>query len=237
MRSPCPQKLLNQSWPANKTQALNGFLYRDKAGGGRRTEAATALKLNISLDDIAAIEERFLAEKRGALFQVWEGETDFEALLNQQNYRHEDKTYCLSMPVDQFDAKFFPEISEHPAPTSEHKALWEQCDMSKHHFATMARVTHPKTSLVFRKNNIAQGACFAVIVDDHIVVHALFSKADQRNQGIGSALLKHAAQWGKKSKAKHISLFVEKENVVALGIYKKLGMKIIAHYHYRLKEL
>nr|WP_246399813.1 GNAT family N-acetyltransferase [Amaricoccus macauensis] len=97
----------------------------------------------------------------------------------------------------------------------------------------MARAPGPKIYLLGRHGDRVGGAGFAAIHGDAVVMHAVEVTPAARRTGIGAAMVRAAAAWGRERGAGRLLLAVTQANVGATALYRGLGFEEAAAYHYR----
>jgi RimJ/RimL family protein N-acetyltransferase len=73
-------------------------------------------------------------------------------------------------------------------------------------------------------------------VSHHVAELGLMVAAGQRRQGVGTALMREAAAWARRSGVTKLELHVFPHNEPAIALYRKLGYQDegIRHRHYRI---
>jgi ribosomal protein S18 acetylase RimI-like enzyme len=75
----------------------------------------------------------------------------------------------------------------------------------------------------------------AVLERKHVGIHDLAIHPNYKRQGFAQSLLKRILQWGKENSAEHVYLTVQGDNVGAIKLYTKIGLKDRYHYRYLIK--
>lgn len=224
------------TWPARSRAPVGPFIYRDGAGGGSRTSAAT-LAGDVSSDALDQIEARFAADARPALFQIRTGEATFDALLAERGYTMFDPTLCLAAPIEAF-APSDPKCSYVSwPPVSIQREMWAEGGIGPARLAVMDRACTPKTSLLGRIKDRPAGVGFVALSGSVAVLHALETTPSERRQGMAQILVRLAADWARAQGATALTLQVTRANTAALALYSSLGLHEIGQYHYRTKPM
>jgi GNAT superfamily N-acetyltransferase len=240
----CPNAYITAfeaTWPALRCDPVGPFIYRDGAGGGSRTSAAT-LDGNFSTGDVSAdaldqIEARFAADARPALFQIRTGEAAFDALLIERGYTMFDPTLCLAAPIEAF-APSDPKCSYVSwPPVSIQREIWAEGGIGPARLAVMDRACAPKTSLLGRIKDRPAGVGFVALSGSIAVLHALEITPTERRKGMARILVTLAADWARTQGAATLALQVTRANTAALALYSSLGLREIGQYHYRTKPM
>lgn len=235
----CPDDYITAfeaTWPALRRDPVGPFIYRDGAGGGSRTSAAT-LAGDVSADALDQIEARFAADARPALFQIRTGEDAFDALLAKRGYTMFDPTLCLAAPIETF-APSDPKCSYVSwPPVSIQREIWAEGGIGPARLAVMDRACAPKTSLLGRIKDRPAGVGFVALSGSIAVLHALEITPTERRKGMARILVTLAADWARTQSAATLALQVTRANTAALALYSSLGLREIGQYHYRTKPM
>lgn len=224
---------LDATWPARKTQEVDGWLLRDGAGGGKRVSAASQLSSEADID-IAADAMRAMSQV--PLFQVRQGETALDARLAAAGYAVVDPVWIYLAPA----ADLIDGLSEQSRiyrgqfPVAAMQEIWAAGGIGPSRLAVMDRAAAPKSWLMTRIEDRPAGVAFVSVSGAIGMVHAVEVSTAHRRQGVARALLSGAATFAADNGAGHLALAVTKANVAANSLYQSLGMKVAAGYHYRI---
>ena len=94
----------------------------------------------------------------------------------------------------------------------------------------------PKTAIIARWNDHPGGCAFVGIHNKIAMLHALEILPNQRQQGLGSWVMKRAAFWAQDHGADELSVVCTQANKGANALYTSLGMTLVGQYHYRKKK-
>ena len=99
----------------------------------------------------------------------------------------------------------------------------------------LKRLTAPKPCfyIVEDKKPIAVG--LTVTEKEFMVIYNMYTHPDYRRQGIAKTILAKMTERGKVKGVKYIYLQVEEDNIEAINLYLKIGMKEIYKYRYLIK--
>ncbi|TNE68148.1 MAG: GNAT family N-acetyltransferase [Rhodobacteraceae bacterium] len=224
------------TWPPLTREALGPLTYRDGAGGGSRVSAAT-LDGTFSPAALEAVETRFVADGRDALFQIRDSEEAFDAELERRGYRMFDPVACLIAPLDAFPASDPKTGYACWPPVAIQQEIWAEGGIGPARLAIMERVPSPKCTLLGRLGDTPAGTGFVAIHQGIAALHALETSAAHRRQGLARAMMALAADWARAQGANSLALQVTRANTGALALYSSLGMQQAGQYHYRTKPL
>ncbi|MBB5222590.1 ribosomal protein S18 acetylase RimI-like enzyme [Amaricoccus macauensis] len=218
------------TWPAVELRAAGGFTLRRGAGGGNRTSAAT---LDGMSGDIPAAEAAMRAWEQRPVFMIRPGEAALDADLAARGYEAYDHTRVLAAsaaPLAGADPEraFFGDMRLRVL-----EEVWAPGGIGPERVAVMARAPGPKIYLLGRHGDRVGGAGFAAIHGDAVVMHAVEVTPAARRTGIGAAMVRAAAAWGRERGAGRLLLAVTQANVGATALYRGLGFEEAAAYHYR----
>ena len=229
---------VDATWPAEELIPCGPFTLRRSSGGGKRVSAATA-NGPATEAEVTAAEERMQALGQTPLFSLRPGDEALDAMLEARGYRVVDRTNIYSCPVSLLSGEKVHHEQASLAvwePLAIQLDFWQQGGIGPDRIAVMHRVQGPKTALIGRHENSPGGTCFVAIHDGIAMLHGLEIIKSARRAGMGRAMTIQSAQWAEKQGATTFSLLCVEQNAAANGLYAKLGMEIVGHYHYRIKE-
>ena len=229
--------LTEATWPPARAWREGPWMIRDGAGGGKRVSAATA-EAPVQSDDIGLAEAKMEELGQDKLFQIRAGDEALDHLLDDRGYEIIDPVVCYTIPTATLAEIRPPKISAFVIwePLKIMEELWAEGGIGPERLAVMARVTGPKTAVLGRVNDRASGAAFVAIHDGAAMIHAIEVTQNQRRQGTAVNMLREAGYWAQNAGARDLYLLVTTANEGANALYASLGMKIVGHYHYRIKK-
>ena len=113
------------------------------------------------------------------------------------------------------------------------REIWQAGDVGPERLAVMERANCPKSAILVRVNDHPGGVGYVALSGNVAMVHALQVDPEHRRQGAATLMLRAAAKWTLDHGAEMLALFVTQGNHAANPLYARLGMRIVAHYHYR----
>lgn len=224
--------VLEATWPPAATLRIGPWKLRRGDGGGKRVSAAT---LEGTLADPALAEDGMREWDQALIFQVRDGESDLDAVLNSRGYRPVDATLILSAPVSAIPA-MAPSGNAIfcAAPLSCMREIWDAGGIGPGRMATMDRAATPRTWILGRLNDNPTGCAFVSIHEDVAMLHALETAVTARRNGLGRAMTQAAAHWARDHGAIRLTLAVTEANNAARSLYTELGFEQTSRYHYRV---
>jgi ribosomal protein S18 acetylase RimI-like enzyme len=76
-----------------------------------------------------------------------------------------------------------------------------------------------------------------VLERGNLGIYSFIVNPKMRRKKLGSSLMNYVIKWCRKSSIYQIYLQIEKDNIPAIGLYKKIGFQSIYSYHYRIKKI
>lgn len=222
---------MDATWPPAKVWACGPFTLRDGAGGGKRVSAASCGGA-WSEADLQAAE----AAMADPLFLIREGDAVLDAALAARGYRVVDPVLAYAAPVAILVGEV-PWLTAFPhwPPLEIARELWAEGGIGPARVQVMDRAAGAKAALLSRLEDRPAGVAFVAKSGDDAMLHALEVRAVQRRRGVGTILLRAAANWAQAQGAVRLSLVVTEQNLAARALYTRAGMQVVGQYHYRMK--
>lgn len=220
-------RVMEATWPPARVWRQGPFLLRDGAGGGKRVSAASCA------DDWTEADIETLDH---GLMLIRPGDEALDAALEARGWRVVDPVAAYAAPVDQLAAEL-PPLTDFPhwPPLEITRSIWAEGGIGPERVGVMLRAEGPRTAILARHEDRPAGAAFVALAGDQAMIHALEVRQSVRRRGIGTSLLRGAANWAAEAGARDISLVVTRQNAAACALYTRLGMQVVGHYHYRMK--
>ena len=228
--------VVDATWPAAATHRVGPWLIRDGQGGGKRVSSATAEGEWAEADiDLAEAQHRDLGQT--PLFMIRDGETRLDAALDARGYTLVDPVNIYAVPTAQLATTPPPPITTFCLwPMLEiMREIWAEGDIGPGRIAVMDRVAGPKTAILGRVNDRAAGVAFVAKSGSTAMLHALHVVPEQRRHGVAVQIMRAAAFWAQDVGAQEFAVVVTRHNPAANPLYTSLGMRIVGHYHYRMR--
>lgn len=228
--------VIESTWPPADVRRATPWTIRDGKDGGKRVSAAT-LDGDISGADISLAECAMQDLGQQNLFMIRDGDDPFDQKLEALGYDIIDPVAIYSVDVSRLTDKPIPPVSGFQIwpPMAIQLDLWAHGGIGPGRIAVMKRVQGPKTSILARTNDQPAGTAFVAIHDSIAMIHAIEVVPKLRRKGVGENILRTAAHWAAGHGATKMALVVTTANTGANALYTTLGMKVVGHYHYRIK--
>ncbi len=228
-------QVMEATWPAASVARLGPWAIRNGKDGGKRVSAATA-EAAWQSDDIAQAEGAMMALGQAPLFLIQHQDGALDAELAGQGYGILDPVVAYAMPLS---APLPPDpmaTFAHWPPMEIAAALWAEGGIGPARLAVMQRASGAKTAILARANDRASGVAFVAMAGSVAMLHALEITPTMRRQGSAHNILRAAANWALDQGADTLSLVVTVANDPARRLYASIGMSVVGHYHYRMKQ-
>lgn len=233
------------AWPAEEVVAVDGWRLRAMRGVTQRANSVfTGGEVSDLGRAISIVEREY--ERRGLppLFQISPASKprDLDARLEARGYVVRSPVSIQTAPLsDVFGGESLAEgieVNVAPRPSDD----WFEIQIARGRFA---RTPEPFRGLVSRLGAGAGfalarirgrpvGAALCVAEGEWLGIFAMLSVPEARRQGVGSALVRSIADWGRARGVKSAYLQVERDNVAANDLYARAGFRELYGYHYRI---
>lgn len=220
---------LDATWPPARIDSVPGWTLRLGAGGGQRVSAARGE------GEIALAEEGMRAMGQTPLFCLDPGQEALDTALSDRGYTVTDRVYFFAGKADAIydGADETAKVIRCSAPLRRVEEIWDRGGVTAPRRAIMERCACPKLALLARAGDRPAGCAFVACDGGVAMIHAIEVLPEYRKQGVGARLLRGAARFAQEEGAEWLTLAVTVENEAANALYRKLGMEIVAGYHYR----
>lgn len=247
------QEYLMNSWPAKHYYFLNGWILRFTDGVTSRANSVFPVRYTgtqKTLDeDIDLVEKAYKAHYLQPVYTIPEFHEpkNLKSKLLKRGYYSFDHTIALGIEIDEIHRKKInvdfeytildsrvEEISEFLANFSKRNEK-EQKIIQK----INQRIIIPKKCYMLTKNNNEiVGTLLAVLVPQgYMYIGDVFVHPDYRRQRVATSMLvKLIDKWTVAKRLKYIWLQVERNNIKALNLYFKFGMKKLYNYFYMKRD-
>jgi GNAT superfamily N-acetyltransferase len=221
--------VMEATWPPARKWVQGSITLREGAGGGQRVSAAS-VQDDFTEADIEAAE----AAMSSPLFLVQQGQDALDTVLASRGYRLHDPVVVYAAETRLMTGGL-PPLSAFPhwPPLQIARDIWDEGGIGPARVAVMDRVIGPKAAVLARVNDRPAGMAFVAMHGADAMIHAVEVRPAQRRRGVGTVLVRAAANWAAAQGAHRLSLAVTAQNTAARALYAFLGMQAVGQYHYR----
>jgi ribosomal protein S18 acetylase RimI-like enzyme len=239
------ERACREAWPAASEQVVDGWLLRRSGGRIRRTNSVNPLP-GVRAEPTAALaaaEAFYAGHGQPSLFRVPEIAGEMEAVLDSHGYRGEGRTIHLFADIDGLEGKADPRVSVRAAPGED----WFQArfrmsgydEVERRIFREMAGLIAGDRAFVsLEQAGSVVAIAYGVIRDGLLVLEAVETDGDFRQQGLGRRTVGGLIGWARRAGAEAACLQVVADNMPARALYASLGFRRELYaYHYRRKAI
>ncbi|MGR3292312.1 MAG: GNAT family N-acetyltransferase [Paracoccaceae bacterium] len=229
-------EVMEATWPAGSVHPTGVWIIRNGMNGGKRVSAT--IGTGSTGTEITQAEEAMTALGQPQLFMIRIQDAILDQALADRGYHVLDPVNLyLGQIADIADAEVPSLVGFTLWPAlSIMNEMWAAGGIGNGRLAVMDRVTVPKTSVLGRANNRAAGCAFIAIHNKIAMIHAIEVAPGLRRNGVGINIMRTAAKWAQNQGALFLSLAVTDANTAANALYTKLGLSVVGHYHYRMRQ-
>ncbi len=240
------EEITLNTWPAQQTLLLNGWLLRYASGYTKRSNSANPLYFAADIDvygNIQLVEKHFSDLELDTVFKItpFTEPSNLDEILEALGYISSDPSYVMMLDLGHLAEPAMDTIK------IEHQLEEEWLD----HFASFTRLpsknreiarsilsgsTLKQAFATLYHGNVPVACGLAVMQHSYIGLYDIVTQEQYRRQGFGEQLLLNLLMWGKTNGATHSFIQVVQQNEPAIKLYKKLGYQITYPYWYRIKK-
>ena len=230
-------EVIQATWPPAGQFTDGPWTIRDGAGGGKRVSAATG-NAPVSNSDIELAQAAMTALKQPVLFMIRLQDENLDRMLAARDYVAVDPVNLYACPIHVLTNTPPQKLSAFTVwpPLEIMRELWAAGGIGPGRIAVMNRATGAKTALLARCKGRPAGTAFAAIHNQIGQIHAVEVTRSLRRNGTGINIMRAAAQWAQDQGARYFSALMTDANAAANALYTKLGMTVVGHYHYRIRQ-
>ncbi|MGR3341962.1 MAG: GNAT family N-acetyltransferase [Paracoccaceae bacterium] len=230
-------EVMQATWPPVARFTEGPRTIRDGDGGGKRVSAATA-DAPVSDSDIALAQAAMIALNQPVLFMIREQDANLDRMLAARDYVVVDPVNLYACPIHILTKTPPQKLSAFTTwpPLEIMRELWAEGAIGPARIAVMNRATGAKTALLARVKSRPAGAAFVAIHHQIAMIHAIEVTNSLRRNGAGINIMRAAAHWAQNQGAGYFSVLVTDANAAANALYSELGMTVVGHYHYRIRQ-
>ncbi len=227
-------EVVDKTWPAYAECSHGIWLLREGRGAGNRVSSASTTSVP-TMGDIVDAEVKMHELGQVPQFVVRGNQPELDRLLEQAGYVLNDPVDILAVGAEKI-ARYVQanlEVIFTGAPISILREIWALGGVLEPRIGVMQRSSKPNTFILGRTKDRASAAAFASVHKQIAMVHAVEVMPHMRRMGVAESLMRGAAWWALENGATTISCLVTEENSAAQSLYRKMGMEVASHYHYR----
>ena len=247
------QEFLMNSWPSKHYYFLNGWILRFTKGVTSRANSVFPIQYTgtqKTLDnDIGLVEKAYNAHNLEAVFTIpdFHEPKNLKEKLLKRGYQSYDHTIALGVKIDEIHSKTINDNFDYHIFNSRIKEIsdflakfskWNEEEQNFIQEINQRIIIPNKCYMLTKYNNETIGTLLAVLVPQgYLYIGDVFVHPDYRRQNIAiSMLIRLIDEWAVANKVKYIWLQVERNNIKALNLYQKFGMKKLYNYYYMKKK-
>ncbi|OME74676.1 hypothetical protein BSK65_03115 [Paenibacillus odorifer] len=241
------EEITLNTWPAEQSVLLNGWVLRTAAGYTKRANSVNPLygeksSLADLTNQIKLAEQYYKDAGLKPVFKItpYIQPTNLDEALAERGYTVVEPSSVRLLELEGLatpDLRY--EIQVQESLTEEWlNAFTKLSALSKDNGSTLTRMLSAcllQQGYILLFNNGVPTACgLGVIQNGYIGLFDIITASDQRRQGMAEQLLLALLHWGKTQGATTAFLQVVQANTGASALYDKLGFKEIYQYWYRV---
>lgn len=241
------EEITLNTWPAEQSVLLNGWVLRTAAGYTKRANSVNPLYGEESsiadlTNQIKLAEQYYKDAGLKPVFKItpYIQPTNLDEALAERGYTVVEPSSVRLLELEGLatpDLRY--EIQVQESLTEEWlNAFTKLSALSKDNGSTLTRMLSAcllQQGYILLFNNGVPTACgLGVIQNGYIGLFDIITASDQRRQGMAEQLLLALLHWGKTQGATTAFLQVVQANTGASALYDKLGFKEIYQYWYRV---
>ncbi|MFX0051323.1 MAG: GNAT family N-acetyltransferase [Candidatus Hodarchaeota archaeon] len=245
------QELTNNAWPAKEYFFVYGWILRFSNGFFSRANSVLPLHYFGSdiEEDIHTVERIYRNKGLNVIFQIpdYTMPLNLDSKLENLGYNIKSPTTVLVSVINTFRNIELLQEYNYTVSSDEIDRSW----LNANHFfsnqthekrqakeAIIGRISIPKKIyFTMRSDEKIVGVTLGVLERGILGIYSFVIDPKLRRKNLGSSLMNYVINWCRESSIYQIYLQVEKDNIPALGLYKKIGFQSIYSYHYRIKKI
>ncbi|MHA1200816.1 MAG: GNAT family N-acetyltransferase [Candidatus Heimdallarchaeaceae archaeon] len=240
------QEAVQKAWAAKDNVLYKGWILRLSEGITKRANSVLTLRYfgdNVSAD-IESVETIYRSRDLPVIFQIadYHQPENLIAILESLEYHPYDETIVMNRKLGDFQSTEGDSKIDYTTEVGVADYWFEVLErLSNSSSARTAgirnivnRSTFGKVTCYARESEEIIGTVLGIIEDNNIGIYNLIVDPNRRREGIGEKITLKIMLWAKNNGIDKVYLSVEKSNLGALALYKKLGYE--EKYRYRYYE-
>ncbi len=232
------QICLRDAWPAPEAAECDGWILRAGRGGYNRVNSVWTGPFAGDLP--AAIEraEAFYRERRlQPRFQMLDiaGPAGLDAELAARGYRRE--LDCSDMVKAVAGGAMPPDVSVADGPVAAWLDLYraqQPADKAAELPLILAKLPERHGFILCRREGVPAGVALVGRAGEDAAVDCVLTFPAFRRQGVALAIMRAAEAWAAAEGVRRLVLSVVDDNAGAVALYRGIGYRRLAAYHYRV---
>lgn len=241
------EEITLNTWPAEQSVLLNGWVLRTAAGYTKRANSVNPLysaegSLTDLTNQIKLAEQYYMAAGLKPVFKItpYIQPANLDELLADRGYTVVEPSSVRLLDLEDLathDHRYEVQVQE--SLTEEWLNVFTKLsELSIENRSTLTRMLCASVLqqgyVLLYKNGVPAACGLGVIQNGYIGLFDIITASDQRRQGMAEQLLLALLHWGKTQGATTAFLQVVQANAGASALYDKLGFKEIYPYWYRV---
>ncbi|MFX0185155.1 MAG: GNAT family N-acetyltransferase [Candidatus Hodarchaeota archaeon] len=244
------QELTNNAWPARECFFIHGWILRFSDGFFSRANSVLPLHYFGSdiEEDILNVERIYRNKGLNVIFQIpdYTKPSNLDNKLDYLDYNVKSPTTVMVYGIDTLRNMDLLQDCRYAVTSDEIDKLWLKAN---HLFSNHTQEKNQAKEAIINRIKIPKKFYFAMSCDEKIVgatlgvlergnlgIYSFIVDPKMRRKKLGSSLMNYVIEWCKESSIHQIYLQVEKYNIPAIELFKKIGFQSIYSYHYRIKK-
>lgn len=229
-----------RAWPALEAQDYDGWLLRFADSYSKRNNSINPMQAGVGeiAMKVAHCEDEYMKRGHDVHFRLTEASlpSHLDTFLEQSGYRRWDETEVQTTDLMQQDVAQDARFRWELEPSSAWITAYSQMNgVSEQRQATLAAILNRIEPVVcfgwLGERAVGLGVCEG----DYLGLFDIVVDREQRQQGLGRALVTSLLAWGRDQGAQTAYLQVVATNLPAMRLYQSLGFRLHHRYWYRTK--
>ena len=234
-------RLALPGWQPLESAPLGEWVLRASNGFSSRGNSVSALGLpdRPLMEAVDAVAQWYLARSLPARAHVLPGGPEAEAFA-QAGWSAYESTQLMLSSVSRVLRRLGSDQVAEPRHDATLDASWLATDERSARFGDPARQVLEAGEVTFAtvrdQDDVVLARGRGTLHGDWVGVSCLWTREDQRGNGLGSAVLESLLAWGAERGATTSYLQVLEANTAAIGLYQARGYEVHHRYEYLLAE-
>lgn len=243
------QEITLNIWPAKYFFFHNGWIIRVSEGTTKRANSVLPnfyYGENVQ-KDVLRVENIYKKFSLPPIFQIadYVNPSNLDEVLDEMGYRKDSKTYVLTsstpiltqkIPDNNYTIEINSSLTENWLKTNQ-KFLKDTDKVIDDKKAILNRLLIPETNyFIIRQSDELLGVALGIMYETIMGIFEVVINPNHRRKNIATILMNYMFQFANNNDVELIFLQVVENNKPAMSLYKKLGLKKLFSYHYRIND-